>query len=269
MSSSETTATSRAARVVYESAPLMTDDIASAKRARSETFARDTTDVGICVADGLGLRLAVDRGALIVEDGIGEHRRSRRFDKATHGLRRLVVLGTTGSCSLEALDWCRRLGIGVLVLAPDGTSVMAPTPRVTDDARLRRAQARCMDEPVGLDLARWVMVNKVNGQALVLRQRLGDSDGASTLWGLAEAVMLAKTADEIRQLEASAAAIYFAAWVGRPETAPRFIAKDAHRIPPHWTRFEGRRSVLTSSNSNKKAERPTNAILNYVYALVE
>lgn len=40
-------------------------------------------------------------------------------------------------------------------------------------------------------------------------------------------------------------------------------------MPPHWSRYEGRRSVLTSSNSNRKAERPMNVLLNYVYALVE
>jgi hypothetical protein len=41
------------------------------------------------------------------------------------------------------------------------------------------------------------------------------------------------------------------------------------RIPPHWSRYEGRRSVLASAASNRKAERPVNAMLNCLYALVE
>jgi len=48
-----------------------------------------------------------------------------------------------------------------------------------------------------------------------------------------------------------------------------FAPQDRRRIPSHWTRYEGRRSVLASSVQNRKAERPVNAILNYVYALVE
>jgi hypothetical protein len=48
-----------------------------------------------------------------------------------------------------------------------------------------------------------------------------------------------------------------------------FPAKDRGRIPSHWREFDGRRSVLLSANSNRKAERPVNAILNYLYALCE
>jgi hypothetical protein len=40
-------------------------------------------------------------------------------------------------------------------------------------------------------------------------------------------------------------------------------------VPAHWSTFEGRRSVLASSSANRKAERPVNALLNYVFALLE
>lgn len=57
--------------------------------------------------------------------------------------------------------------------------------------------------------------------------------------------------------------------MGQPGCAPVFAAKDRQRIPSHWSRFEGRRSVLASANGNRKAERVLNAILNYTYALLE
>ncbi len=44
---------------------------------------------------------------------------------------------------------------------------------------------------------------------------------------------------------------------------------DLERSPPYRTRFEGRSSVLATMRSNRKAERPVNAILNYLYALLE
>jgi CRISPR-associated endonuclease Cas1 len=217
----------------------------------------------------MGLRLSVERGALVVTDGIGDHCRTRRFDKATHHLSRLVVMGTTGTFSIDALHWCSRLGIGVIVLAHDGTVQLASTSRLTDDARLRRTQALAPFEAYGLDVARWLLSRKVTGQGKLVLRRFGDSTTAETIGDLALASEGAATIDELRQLEASAAALYFGAWSGRPECAPTFATKDLRRIPPHWSRFEGRRSVLASAASNRKAERPVNAMLNYLYSLVE
>lgn len=244
-------------------------DVSAGIAALRTTYARDTSAGGVCVADGMGLRLAVERGSLVVSDGMGEHRRERRFDKATHGLCRLVVLGSTGSLSIEALRWCSRLGIAVLVLAPDGSCQLASTPKVTDDARLRRTQSQAPTLPVGLDLARYLLQRKVVGQANIVGSRLHDGEAADMIGQLGEAIGGAESVDEARQLEASAAALYFGAWSGRRECAPTFAAQDRRRVPPHWTRYEGRRSVLASVSANRKAERPANALLNYVYALVE
>lgn len=48
-----------------------------------------------------------------------------------------------------------------------------------------------------------------------------------------------------------------------------FTKADTRQVPTHGTVFEGRRSVLGTANFNRKAERPCNAILNYLYGLVE
>jgi CRISPR-associated endonuclease Cas1 len=171
--------------------------------------------------------------------------------------------------SLDALRWCANLGIGVLVLGADGTAQLASTPRMTDDARLRRTQAMAPLQPYGIDVARWLMSRKIQGQGKLLLRRFGDPETAETIGNLALATEGAEAIDELRQLEASAAALYFGAWSGRAECAPTFATKDRRRIPPHWSRFEGRRSVLAAAASNRKAERPVNAMLNYVYSLVE
>lgn len=255
--------------LVYESPPLSPEDVTDGAEARQRTYARDTSAAGVCVVDGMGLRLTVDRGALVVEDGIGAQRRTRRFDKATHGLSRLVVLGTTGCVTLDALTWCRRLGVGVTMLAPDGAAVLTSTPRLTDDARLRRMLALAPDLPVGIDIARSLLSRKLSGQAGLLAVRFDEHDAATTIADLAAACADVDTVDELRQLEASAAALYWQSWAGRAECVPNFAARDRARIPPHWSRYEGRRSVLASGNANRKAERPVNALLNYTYALLE
>jgi CRISPR-associated endonuclease Cas1 len=244
------------------------EDVADSRASLAETYSRSDL-AGICVVDGFGVRVVVERGALEVHDGVGPHRRSRRYDRATHGLRRLVVLNAAGMVSLDALRWCHALGVGVLVLGSDCTAQLASTPRVTDDARLRRTQALAPYELYGIDVARWLMFRKIMGQGKLLLRRFGDSMTAGTIGDLALATEGVETIDELRQLEASAAALYFGAWSGRAECAPTFASKDRRRIPPHWSRYEGRRSVLASAASNRKAERPVNAMLNYLYALVE
>ena len=90
----------------------------------AETYSRSDM-AGVCVADGFGVRVVVERGALEVHDGVGPHRRSRRYDRATHGLRRLVILNAAGIISLDALRWCANLGVGVLMLGSDGTAQLA------------------------------------------------------------------------------------------------------------------------------------------------
>jgi CRISPR-associated protein Cas1 len=220
------------------------------------------------VADGV-VRVTVNRGALVVADGLGPYGRSRRFDKATHGLRRLAILSGTGTVTLDALSWCRRLGIGVLVLDHTGATVLGSTPRTADDARLRRIQAAAPGEPVGIGIVRTLLGQKLAGQATLLRSRFGAVDAADVIDGLAAVMAEVPTVAEARQVEASAAALYWQTWAGRPECVPTFVTRDRARVPPHWDRYEGRRSVLASMSANRKAERPTNAILNYVYRLVE
>jgi CRISPR-associated endonuclease Cas1 len=234
--------------------------------------------VGRAIGDGLEQLVTIRMFGASTENtnqryGLHQGPRSpaltRRFNKATHGLRRVVLLGSSGYISIEALHWCRRLGIAVVVLAPDGSAALASTPRYTDDARLRRMQTRSMDLPVGLDIARALIGRKLLAQASLLSSRLAASPTATTVAELADATSTACDVDEIRQIEASAAALYWQRWAGRPECAPRFVTKDLRRIPPHWTRYEGRRSVLASVIANRKAERPVNAILNYLYSLLE
>jgi hypothetical protein len=89
---------------------LSPDDVTDSMVALTETYRRHDA-AGVCVCDGFGVRVVVARGALEIHDGIGLHRRTRRYDRATHGLRRLVVLNAAGMVSLDALRWCGALGI--------------------------------------------------------------------------------------------------------------------------------------------------------------
>src|SRR5271165_5858830 len=98
--------------------PFAPDDRYRLHSRLAETFAHDSPNPAVCVADGFGVRVAVERGRLVVADGLAAHRRERRYSKATHGLSRLGVLSSAGTLGLEALRWCAGVGVGVFVLDP-------------------------------------------------------------------------------------------------------------------------------------------------------
>lgn len=68
----------------------------------------------------------------------------------------------------------------------------------------------------------------------------------------------------IRQCEALAAKAYWSAW---RDIAINFPRVDLRRVPEHWKHFGTRESPLT--NSPRLAVNPPNAILNYLYAMLE
>ena len=237
-------------------------------------MSNNAADIGVyrpetvCVVDGWGVSIRVHRGALVVQDGTGEDRRERTYHRATHGLSRIVLTHPYGGAiSIDALTWARRLGIGVLVLGPDGAPTLASAPRTTDDARLRRQQALAPEQPVGLRIARYLLSVKVAGQGELTGKRLGCVDTADTIAELAQDIEAADTIDRCRQLEAAAASLYWDSWVEHPATSPRFAPGAA--VPPHWRCYTGRRSVLAAASGNKKASHPTNALVNYLFGCLE
>jgi len=60
---------------------------------------------GVVTLFGYGIQVRVDRGHLLLEDGIDADRRQSRFSRVGHGLKRLVVIGSDGMVSLAALRW--------------------------------------------------------------------------------------------------------------------------------------------------------------------
>jgi CRISPR-associated endonuclease Cas1 len=232
----------------------------------AETFARDTPNPAVCVADGFGVRVAVDRGRLVVADGLGGHRRERRYSRATHGLSRLVVLASTGSVGLEALRWCAGTGVGVVLLDPFGGELHLTSGGVgNDDPRLRRSQALAMATPAGFEATRYLIASKLSGQASVACGRLLEPDAADTIARLRDELQLAETLEEIRHVEAVAANVYWNAW---SQLEVPFVRKDVSRVPDHWLMFEGRRSAVHVGTS-RSATDPANALLNYGYRLLE
>ncbi len=231
-------------------------------------FSRDPVNASVTVADGYGLTIRVHRGHLVIEDGIGRHRRQRRYSRAERTLRRLVILGHTGYLTLEALRWCADVGVVMVHLDGDGRLLAVHGRPGTDDARLRRAQAAAAGSKVGVEIARQLLGAKLDGQAAVLRELLNTEAPATAVSELAEEVRDAHDLVRCRDLEAQASNTYFGAWSAT--VSCRFAERDRGNVPGHWLVFSARSSPLhRAGRTPRTAASPVNALLNYGYALAE
>lgn len=217
---------------------------------------------GIYVSDGYGIAVKVRHRHLVVTDGIGDHRRERRFHKATSGLRRLVVIGHTGYITFEALRWMTDAKVGYLQLDRDGTILATTGALGVGKAELRRAQALAATNQHGVELTRWILRRKLNGQADVA-SRLS-SAASEEIRDLTAELDTADGLDQLRLIESHAARTYWAQW---GELPIEFVTKDRARVPDHWTTFGTRGS--TFGTGGRLAVNPANALLNYLYALLE
>src|SRR5216684_823376 len=116
---------------------------------------------GVVTLFGYGITVRVDRGHLLVEDGIGAMRREARFPRVGHGLRRLVVIGADGMVSLAALRWLADQDAAFVMLDRDGSVLATTGPVRPSDARLRRAQAHAHESGPALRIARELIRQKL------------------------------------------------------------------------------------------------------------
>jgi CRISPR-associated endonuclease Cas1 len=219
---------------------------------------------GVVTLFGYGTSVRVDRGHLILEDGIGKDRRQARFPRVGHGLRRLVVIGSDGMVSLAALRWLADQDASFVMLDRDGSVLATTGPVRSSDAKLRRAQSLALSNGVALGIARHLISDKLSGQERVARHKLLDSPTADRIAGFKAELPLADSISTIRLIESQAARAYWSAWSTLPINFPK---SDLSRVPEHWRGFGTRVSPLTGSP--RLAANPPNAILNYLYCVLE
>src|SRR5215471_4950696 len=133
---------------------------------------------GVVTLFGYGTSVRVDRGHLILEDGIANDRRQARFPRVGHGLERLVVIGSDGMVSLAALRWLADQSAAFVMLERDGSVLAITGPVRPSDAKLRRAQARADESGAALQIARGLIHHKLLGQEQVARDKLCEAKAA-------------------------------------------------------------------------------------------
>jgi CRISPR-associated endonuclease Cas1 len=223
-----------------------------------------SSNLGVRVLTGYGIQVRVDRGHLLVEDGIGANRSLMRLPRVGHGLKRLVVVGSDGVVSLGALRWLADQDAAFTMLDRDGSVLATTGPVRPSDARLRRAQALAIQSGSAIEIARELISQKLDGQAKVVREKLLDDATADAILQCKAELASAETAATIMLLESQAGRAYWSAWRNLTINFPK---SDLRRVPDHWRTFGSRISALTGSP--RLAVNPPNAILNYLYAVLE
>jgi CRISPR-associated endonuclease Cas1 len=219
---------------------------------------------GVLVLTGWGIQLQVHAGHLLAHDGIADERRTLRIPKVGHGLKRLVIIGSDGYLTLDAIRWVSDVGASLLMLDRRGKLTMVCGPVAPSDSKLRRAQALALGNGTALKISKELISQKLAGQELLARDVLGDPATADAIARFRSTLPNAESIERVTLTEALAAKLYWHSWADLPILWPR---KDEKLVPDHWKKFGSRISPIT--HSPRLAASPGNALLNFSYSLLE
>src|SRR5258708_5537264 len=166
--------------------------------------------------------------------------------------------------SLAALRWLADQDARCVMLERDGSVLATTGPVRPSDAKLRRAQALAHSSGAALRITRELISQKLAGQERVARHKLLDSTTADAIAHFSSEVPAGENITTVRLIESQGARAYWSAWSALPVNFPK---NDLSRVPEHWRSFGARVSPLTGSP--RHATNPPNAILNYLYSVLE
>jgi CRISPR-associated endonuclease Cas1 len=219
---------------------------------------------GVIVLNGYGIRVQVNAGHLLLHDGIADERRTIRLPRVNHGLKRLVMIGSDGFVTLEALRWLADQGAAFIMLDRRGKVLTVTGPVAPSDSKLRRAQSLSLGNGTALKISKELISQKLAGQELLVRDMRHEPAAADAIARFRAAIPSAESIDRLRLIEAQAARLYWQVWADLPIRWPR---TDERRVPEHWKHFGSRISPLT--HSPRLASSPSNALLNLLYGILE
>lgn len=223
------------------------------------------------VVTGHGVKLRIDGGTLLIDEGLTQYPQARRQHRYFPGGRnlpgRIVLLGCDGFLTLDVLSWIARQNVALLVLDWDGhLRTTVGLGNAAYDSSLHTSLLS-VAAPKKVALARWLIESKIKGCCTNLEsfepspmRSLAISNELEAL----SALKSANTLENIRLVEARAAAAYFGYWQRIPI---RWKGTIRYPVPVDWLTVGPRQSFHAGSNRN--ATQPAHAMLNYAFALLE
>jgi CRISPR-associated endonuclease Cas1 len=230
------------------------------------------------IVDGYGAEIRVSSNHLVLRNGdFGSADRAERWiARGRSRLKRIVILSHEGIVTLDALEFMTQLHVAMIVLDYNGRLTCCSSPEVRHDAELRRTQAIAGVADQGLEIAAWIVNEKLRMQSAQLRkliESLPAAFGTDERRGKCEKasrdidILRGRSPGHLRgilSVEGRAAQIYWGALEGQ---AISWARKSADRVPSHWLQIQPRTSGVNGLAQD--ARDPFQAALNYVLAVLE
>ncbi|WP_420331927.1 CRISPR-associated endonuclease Cas1 [Oceanicaulis alexandrii] len=231
------------------------------------------------ILTGNGLSLRVNRGSLVIKDGLThypqEKKEYRFFPGQLENPPRIVLVDGSGEITLDALDWLAEQDIPLIRLKWDGrvVSVVGQTGYAADPGKAAWQTETRSNEAARVAFGVPLIRQKIKGTLENLIELFPASELQERAIMTAESVLEAldneppKTVSDLIGLEGKAANAYFRAWATMPI---RWRARDRDAVPEDWLTYTSR-SALRAKRvpSNRRATHPVNAMLNYAYGMLE
>ncbi len=221
---------------------------------------------GILFIHAYNVQIRVSENQLLIDyrnpvKGEKTRKTSLRLNRATSGLKRLIISGDDGYISLSALRWLSEVKAAIMQIGFDNDLYLASVPPGSDYPALRRYQVMAGATAIGTKIVRDLLTAKIEGQIEVMSQ-LGGETGP--LKAAIHALHGIEKPSEMMIFEAQASAGYWNTW---KNISVNFATRDQKNLPDHWVIFNKRASDF--GNRPRKATNPANAMLNYLYAILK
>jgi CRISP-associated protein Cas1 len=230
------------------------------------------------ILTGHGVRLRVDHGALLVQNGFTHYPQRRetwRFFPGEWRLpSRIVVIDVDGALTFNAMAWLSEHKIPLVQIDWRGEiiNIVSANPELVILDRLK-SQLRAVSKNGGFNFARKLIHDKIANSIETLRiafPKSANIDLAIQKLNSEIRLLKANSPSSVSQLmgvEGRVGYAYFDAW---RTCRIKWKGIDRYPIPEEWHQIGRRSSKLgTISHPNRNATHPVNAMLNYAYAILE
>lgn len=225
------------------------------------------------ILSGHGIRLNIDRGTLLIKCGFTHYPQEREeyryFPRDRQLPTRIVILDGDGSITFDALEWLSVQGVPLVQIDWRGAVSTIGNANYAAEPDLVRQQLAMQENGEGFKFAKGLILQKIENCYDTIKHISGNSAEAQPILKKMQAqaaTFKKKPPSNISTLlstEGVAAMYYFQYWYSLPLKWKGLARKP---IPPEWMRIGTR---IGRNNSNQFAMHPVNAILNYVYGVLE
>jgi CRISPR-associated endonuclease Cas1 len=226
----------------------------------------------LCI-EGYAARLYIERGQLVAVTGFPGEMQQIRFSRGRCEIDRILVRARAGTVSIDAFDWCARMGITLSFIASDSTLTNCLIADLPHDGPLKRAQAVTAITDDAVPLARMLLKSKLAActeaitrdfAALSIGNRTARASAVAAISECSKGLDKDETLTQFLTREGYAAKEYWDLLTGTALPWPDWCLK---RIPPHWAFISPRDSG--GRNRVRDARDPFNGLLNWCYTLLE